>query len=112
MANYAVVIKSTEMGTADKALSENLLTGFISVLSEADTLPSHILLYAEGVKMLGEDSSSIDDFKELESQGVQVLACGTCLDYYGLADKIMAGKRTTMNEIVKILSETDKVVYP
>ncbi len=112
MSNYAVVIKSREMGKADKALSENLLTAFIHVLSEAEKLPSHILLYAEGVKMVCEGSNSIDDLQALEDRGVEILSCGTCLDYYDLKSTLEVGKVTTMVDIVRILSEVDKVVNP
>ncbi len=112
MSNYAVVIKSTEMGTADKALSENLLLAFIHVLSEADKLPSHILLYADGVKMACGDSVAIDDLKFLETQGVDILSCGTCLDYYEITDKLEVGKVTTMATIFNILSTVDKVITP
>ncbi len=112
MSNYAVVIKSKEMGTADKALAENLLIGFIHVLSEAEKLPSHVLLYGEGVKMTCKGSSSIDDLKVLESKGVEILSCGTCLDYYEIADKLQVGNKTTMADTVRILSEVDKVVTP
>ncbi len=112
MSNYAVVIKSKSMGTADKALAENLLLGFIHVLSEADKLPTHILLYGEGVKMTCKGSSAIDDFKVLEEKGVEILSCGTCLDYYEIKDELEAGKVTTMADTVRILSETDKIVTP
>ncbi len=112
MSNYTVVIKSKAMGTADKDLAENLLVGFINVLSETEILPSHILLYAEGVNMVCEGSNAVDDLKALESSGVEILSCGTCLDYFELTDKLEVGKRTTMTKIVEILSKTDKVVTP
>ncbi len=112
MSNYVVVIKSKSMGIADRDLSENLLAGFIHVLSEAKKLPTHILLYAEGVNMVCDGSSSIDDLKILETEGVEILSCGTCLDYYDLTDKLQVGKKTTMVEIVSILTETDKVITP
>lgn len=110
--NYDVVIKGTGMGIGDKALSDNLLVGFIHVLSQADKLPKHIIFYGEGVRITCKGSSSLDDLKDLESKGVEVLSCGTCLDYYELSDELIAGRVTTMAEVVKILSETEKVVEP
>lgn len=109
---YDVVIKGTGMGVGEKALADNLMIGFIHVLSEAEKLPEHIMFYGEGVKLTCKGSSSLDDLKALESKGVEILSCGTCLDYYELSDDLSVGRVTTMAEVVKLLSEAAKVVEP
>ncbi len=112
MSNYDVVIKSKGMGNGDEALTSMLLQAFIHTLSEREHLPEHIILYAEGVQHISEESASIDSFKELAKKGVDILSCGTCLDYYDLADKLGTGRRSNMQEIVEILSSPNKILEP
>ncbi len=112
MVNYDVVIKSKGMGNGDEALTSILLQAFIHSLTEREHLPEHIILYAEGVQNISEDSASIEAFKELAKKGVDILSCGTCLDYYQLADKLGAGRSSNMQEIVGILSSPNKVIEP
>ena len=59
-----------------------------------------------------EGSASLEDLKNLEAQGVEIMTCGTCLNYYGLSDKLAVGEVTNMYAIVEKLTTADLVVMP
>ncbi len=109
---FDVVIKGTTMGVGEKALTENLLKGFVHTLTTKEKLPEHVILYGEGVKLAATGSFCLDDLKDLEQKGVKILSCGICVDYYELSDDIEVGGITTMGEVVDIFSASDSVIEP
>lgn len=110
--SYIVVINSPMMGTGDEALGKQLLKTFIYTLTEQDVLPQTILFYNGGVPLVTEDSESLEDLKKLASQGVSIYACGACLNYYQLTDKVAVGEITNMYRIVEIMRTADRIVRP
>ena len=106
------VIASSAMGEGSDELGGALMKGFIYALSQQDTLPSAILFYNGGVKLTTEGSASLEDLKSLEAQGVEILSCGTCLNFYGLTDKLSVGEVTNMYTIVEKMTGADLVVKP
>ena len=86
--NTVVVLASATMGAGDEELGEILMKGFIYALSQQEELPATILLYNGGAKISCEESPSLEDLRSLEAQGVEILTCGTCLNHYGLTDKL------------------------
>lgn len=96
-----VVIKSEFMGDGDNELGKVLIKGFIYALSQQDELPQTMLFYNGGAKITSEGSESIEDLKALEEKGVKIFTCGTCLNYYGLTEKLCVGEATNMYEITK-----------
>ena len=86
------------------------MKGFIYALSQLDELPQTILFYNGGATITTEGSPSIEDLKTMEAQGVEILTCGTCLDYYGLKDKLLVGSVTNMYTIVEKLNNADKII--
>jgi len=107
-----VAIGTATMGVGSDELGATLMKGFIYALSQQDELPKTILFYNGGAKLTTEGSASIEDLKTMESQGVEILTCGTCLDYYGLKDKLLVGSVTNMYAIVEKLTKAAKVVKP
>ena len=101
--NTVVAIASERMGHGNDELGKVLMKGFIFALSQLDELPSTILFYNGG-------SPSLDDLKNMEAQGVEILTCGTCLDYYNLKDKLAVGSVTNMYTIVEKLANADKII--
>ena len=71
-----------------------------------------MLFYNGGAKLTTEGSASLEDLKKLEAQGVEILTCGTCLDYYGLTEKLQVGGVTNMYTIVEKLAGAGKVIKP
>lgn len=111
-ADYAVVVKSLTMGDGDPELGRMLLRAFINSLTEADRLPSTIVLYNDGVRIALEGSDTAVTLEELEQRGVSVLVCGTCVDFYGLKPSIAVGMISNMYKITKVLSSVGHVIYP
>lgn len=110
--NIVVAITSATMGTGNDELGAVLMKGFIYALTQQDILPQTIIFYNGGAKLTCEGSPSIEDLKSMEAQGVEILTCGTCLDYYGLKDKLQVGSVTNMYVIVEKLEAAGKVIRP
>lgn len=107
-----VVLASDKMGDGDEKLGHLLMKGFIYALTEQDTLPQTVLLYNRGAYLSTESSESVADLKFLESQGVEVLTCGTCLNHYGLGEKLSVGAVTNMYVILEKQMQATKIVKP
>lgn len=107
-----VVISSPNMGEGSEELGRTLMKGFIYALSQQDVLPSTILFYNGGASLTCEDSPALEDLKSLEAQGVEILTCGTCLDFYGLKDKLKVGDVTNMYVIVEKMVGAHLIVKP
>lgn len=110
--NTVVAITSDRMGHGNDELGKVLMKGFIYALSQLDKLPKTILFYNGGATITTEGSASLEDLRNLEAQGVEILTCGTCLDYYGLKEKLAVGGVTNMYTIVEKLAQADKIIKP
>ena len=110
--NTVVVLSASTMGTGDDELGAILMKGFIYALSQQGELPTTILLYNGGAKISCEESPSLEDLKSLEAQGVEILTCGTCLNHYGLTDKLKVGEVTNMYVIAEKMTQADPIVQP
>lgn len=110
--NTVVAIGTATMGVGSDELGATLMKGFLYALSQQEELPRTILFYNGGAKLTTEGSASIEDLKTMEAQGVEILTCGTCLDYYGLKDKLCVGGVTNMYAIVEKLMKAARVVKP
>ena len=107
-----VVLSSNQMGQGDEALGKLLMKGFVFALTQQDMLPETILLYNSGAFLSCEGSDNLEDLKNLEAQGVEILTCGTCLNHYGLAEKRQVGGVTNMYEIVEKMTNASVVIRP
>lgn len=110
--NKVVVIASDKMGNGDDVLGALLMKGFIFALTQQDELPKTILLYNGGARLTCEDSPALEDFKSLEAQGVEILTCGTCLNHYGLSEKLKVGSVTNMYVIAEKMLQAGLIVRP
>ena len=110
--NIVVVISAGVMGSGDGKLGATLLKGFLYALGQQDVLPRTILFYNGGAAMTCQDSPSLEDLKSLEAQGVEIMTCGTCLDFYGLKDKLAVGEVTNMYTIAEKMTGADLIVKP
>ena len=110
--NTIVVISSDRMGNGNDALGKVLIKGFIYAITQLDTLPKKMLFYNGGATLTAEGSASLEDLKHLEEQGVEILTCGTCLNYYGLSEKLQVGSVTNMYTIVEKMADADKIMKP
>lgn len=110
--NAVIVICSDSMGRGDEKLGRMLMRAYIHALTEIDKKPDTIIFYNRGVLLLEEGSDYLDDLKTLEESGVDILVCGTCVNYFNLAEKIRAGRISNMYEIAERLVGAEKVVMP
>lgn len=94
-----VLITSAGIGTGDEQLGALLMRGFLHALTEAEGLPSRIILMNGGVRLAMEGSDTVGTLRKLRQQGVEILACGTCLEFFGLKDLLAVGRVTNLYEV-------------
>ena len=100
------------MGSGNDELGKVLIKGFIFAVTQLDTLPKTMLFYNGGATLTAEGSDCLEDLKHLAEQGVEILTCGTCLNYYGLTEKLAVGSVTNMYTIVEKMAGASKIVQP
>ena len=106
------VISSEAMGQGDDRLGKILMKSFLFALTQQDILPETVLLYNGGAFLSCEGSESLEDLKKLEELGVEILTCGTCLDFYGLKEKLAVGGISNMYEIVEKQCRAHTILRP
>lgn len=107
-----IVISSDQMGNGSEELGRTLLKAFIYAVTQQDELPRTMLFYNGGVHLTCEDSPALEDLKSLEAQGVEIMSCGTCLNYYGLTEQLRVGTVTNMYVIVEKMEQAGLIVKP
>lgn len=107
-----VAIGSNQMGNGAEKLGKSLMKAFIFALTKQDYLPETMLFFNSGAYLTCEGSDSLEDIKELEAQGVEVMTCGTCLDFYELKEKLAVGGVTNMYVIVEKMEKASLVIKP
>lgn len=110
MGPVVLVVPSESMGRGDDELGRILIRGFFHTLGEVEPLPDTAVFFNSGAKLVAEDSPVLDDLRSLCDQGLQVLACGTCLGHYGLKDQVAVGVISNMYTIAETLLRAGKVV--
>ena len=108
--NKCIFISSNKMGNGNDELGEVLMKGFIYTLTESKPYPKSILLVNSGVKLSTENYDTVENFKILQEAGVEILSCGTCLDYYGLKESLKVGNITNMYTIVDIMKNSSQTI--
>ena len=106
------VLSANTMGNGEEQLGKLLMKSFIFALTKQDQLPETILCYNSGAYLTCEGSDSLEDLKSLEAEGVKILTCGTCLDFYNLKEKLAVGGVTNMYEIIEIMENAGTIVRP
>lgn len=110
--NKVIVISANQMGVGSEELGKTLLKGFLYAVTQQEELPGTMLFYNSGVYLTCEESPALDDLKSLEAQGVNIMSCGTCLNYYGLTEKLKVGSVTNMYDIVETMEKADLLIKP
>lgn len=107
-----VVLSGNVMGIGEEKLGKTLMKAFVFALTRQDVLPETILCYNTGAYLTCEGADTLEDLCALEAEGVQILTCGTCLDYYGIKEKLKVGSITNMYEIVETMEKAAAIVRP
>lgn len=105
-----IVISNDKLGLGDDKLGTILIKSYLYALTESNNLPTDLIFLNGGVKLTTEGSDSIDNLKVLEEKGVHIYSCGTCLDFYGLKEKLVVGEITNMYSIVEKMNSSDNTI--
>ncbi len=98
------------LGSGAPELQLKLAGTYLRLLLEAETLPSVICFYTEGVRLVVEGSPVLELLSALEASGVRLVVCSTCLAHYGLTDSVKAGIVGGMPDIVEAQRRAEKVI--
>ncbi|MEI8172766.1 MAG: sulfurtransferase-like selenium metabolism protein YedF [Deltaproteobacteria bacterium] len=107
-----VVISSDRMGRGNDELGHVLMRSFIHTLLTLEPLPETLIFYNSGVKLTVKDSEVLDDLKKIEEAGVSILACGTCLNYFGISSDLACGIVSNMYDITSTMAAAGRQVIP
>ncbi|GAB4380597.1 MAG: hypothetical protein Kow0042_30790 [Calditrichia bacterium] len=105
-----ILVNHDGMGNAEPALRHTLIQKYFKLLAEGNRFPTAICFYADGVKLLAEGSPVIPELRRLIEKGIHIVGCTTCLNFYGLLDKLAVGIPVGMNEIISFQEEARKVI--
>ena len=110
--NFIYVISSNTMGRGSEDLGWALLQTYVTTIAEVLPLPSHILLYNGGVKLVTTEGKALEALQALEKKGVTIWVCGTCLEFFKLEKKRKAGSITNMYDIMNTMASAARIVSP
>ena len=106
----AILITNDKLGLGDDTLGATLMKSYLFALSESDNLPKDLVFLNAGVKLTSEGSECMESLKRLKDKGVNILSCGTCLDFYELKEKLLIGEISNMYTIVEIMNSADNTI--
>lgn len=107
---FVVAIGRNRMGAGSDALGEMLMKSYVYALREIAPPPKHLLFFNGGVHLACEGAATLDDLQALREKGTDIQVCGTCLNYYGLSEKLAVGGVTNMDNIATIMAEAERLV--
>lgn len=111
MKNSVILINRFGMGEADPELQLKLIVTYLSLLNEDSSLrPNAICFYADGVKLAVDGSPALDALKALEANGVRLILCSTCLNFFKLADSVRVGIVGGMTDIIEAQRLAEKTI--
>ncbi len=108
--NTVVLVKGNVLGQGDDKLGSVLMKGFMYTLTQIEGEIKTLIFLNSGVLLTTSGSELIEHIKQLETNGVEVLSCGTCLDFYGVTDKLEVGTVGNMYSIVEDMLHSSKVI--
>jgi selenium metabolism protein YedF len=109
-ANVVVLITSNVLGSGDDALGGILMKSFMYTLTQMEGTFQVLIFMNSGVLLPTEGSEVLEYIKSLEERHIEVLSCGTCLDFYHLSDKLRAGSVTNMFTITEKIMEAQRLI--
>lgn len=110
--DYVIAIQKNKLGQGDDSLGELLIKGFINTLPEIEKKPETLVFLNSGIFLAVKGSPVINALSRLENEGTKILVCGTCLDYYKKKEELGVGTVSNMYDIMNVLSNAAKVLYP
>jgi selenium metabolism protein YedF len=108
--DLVVFITTDKLGVGDDQLGSILMKAFLNTLHDSEPKPDKLVFINNGVKLTTEGSDVLDSLEALTHDGVEIMSCGTCLNYYGIVDKLKYGIAGNMYDIVNVLLEAGKII--
>jgi selenium metabolism protein YedF len=105
------VFASDLMGEGDPALGKNLMEAFLQSMVQME-VPQKLIFYNRGVFLTLDDSRVLPELKALEDMGVELLVCGTCLDFYQVRERLAVGRLSNMFTILETQMQADRLIRP
>lgn len=105
-----IVVGTDKLGNGDDKLGAALMKSYMFAMAENEIKPESMLFLNSGVKLTTEGSDVIESLNSLKNQGVEILSCGTCLDFYGLKEKLFVGTVTNMYTIVEKMNKASNTI--
>jgi selenium metabolism protein YedF len=109
---FVVVLSDNCMGRGDDVLGDVLIRSFVHTLLQLNPPPNAIICYNAGVKLAAKDSDVLDDLQQLAQAGVDILVCGTCVNYFALGGQIAAGRVSNMYDIAETMAGASRLLRP
>lgn len=108
--SLVVAISRESMGSGSEELGKILIKGFIYSLTQLEMPPKTLLFFNGGVKLALEGATTLEDLKTLESKGVKIKICGTCVNYYNCKEQIAVGEIVNMYDITEAMSKGQPLI--
>jgi hypothetical protein len=105
-----ILVTKDGMGSADVVLQHKLLDTYLKLLMENNSLPAALCFYTDGVKLVIEGSPLLELLSQIEQRGVRLIICSTCLNYFGLSEKVRVGIVGSMADILEAQGRASKVI--
>lgn len=109
---FVIVVAEDKMGRGNDELGTVLIKAFVHTVAGLAKKPDVIIFYNTGVKLTIEGSDVLEDLKQMNSEGVQILVCGTCLNFFEIKDQLAVGTISNMYDIVETMSRAGRLLTP
>ncbi len=106
-----LMIIGTDTLGKDEDIGRILMKGFLETMKVTRDLPDMIFFLNAGVRLTTVNDETVQLIRDIESMGVEIFSCGTCLGHYGLESELKVGYRGTTNHVVEGLKDFGKVVW-
>ncbi len=110
--DIVVYISSQQLGSGDEDLGSFLMKAFLKTLLDVGTPPRRLILVNSGVQLAAEGSKVLETLQMLSERGVEIICCGTCIEFYELKGKMRVGRISNMYEIIDSMMKADRVIRP
>lgn len=105
-------LNSDTMGEGDPALGRKLLKSFLAELAKSDVTIDVVGCVNSGINLTTEGSEALESLRALEARGARIASCGTCLDHYGLRERVAIGEVGSMAGTVQLMATAARVIRP
>jgi selenium metabolism protein YedF len=109
MRSKVLLVTADVIGRGEDELGELLMSTFLRQLGDSQEKPSTLLFLNTGVRLVCRGSNVLAPIKDLEGQGVEILSCSTCLEYFNLREQLVVGNPTTMANTIQLMMTSDVI---